>query len=116
MTTQTQTQSVPPDITVIELSGRLHLGSHLSAVEASAKELIDKGARKLVIGVARLAAIDSSGVGMLIGLNTYMNEHGGRVRIAGASGIVEKVFTLVQLDKIVGLSSDVAAACASLNE
>ena len=116
MSTQTQTQSVPQDITVIQLSGRLHLGAQLSAVEASAKELIDSGVRKMVIGLEGLANIDSSGVGMLIGLHSYMQERGGKLRVAGASGPVEKVFTLVHMGKVVVLSDNIDSACAALND
>ena len=49
MITETKTHRVEPDITVFGISGRLTLGSLLQSVESQIRELIDGGARKLVI-------------------------------------------------------------------
>ena len=53
---------------------------------------------------------------MLIGCNGKMEQEGGRLRIAGAQGAVEKSFALVHVDRIVGLSADVAGAAEALGQ
>jgi len=112
--TETKTHRVEPDITVFEISGRLNLGNLLQSVESAIRGIIDGGARKLVIDLAGLSSIDSSGIGMLISCGGQMEQMGGRMRLAGAQASVSKVFEMVHMERILPLDSDLASACASL--
>ena len=67
------------DVTVVEMSGRLDHGNSLSFAETSINRMIDSGTRKLVIDLARLDYIDSSGLGMLIFCGGHMERSGGRM-------------------------------------
>src|SRR5260370_8347020 len=100
MVVESKTRIVDLDITVVEISGRLNLGNTLMALESSIKRLIDGGVRKLVVDVTELEAIDSSGVGMLIGCYGHMGQLGGRLRIAGAQGPLPKGFKIIHMDPI----------------
>jgi len=108
-------RNVDPDVTVVELSGHLHLGNELMSIENAVKRAIDGGARKLVIDVARLDYIDSAGIGMLVACNGQIDKAGGRMRIVGAQGTVAKAFEVVHMDRITTLDSDVDSACRHLN-
>ena len=103
---ETKTQQIG-DVTVVEMSGRLHLGNSLSYAENSINRLIDAGTRKLVIDLAQLEYIDSSGLGMLI----YC---GGRMRVARAGGPVARVFEIAHADRVLHFDADLASACANL--
>ncbi len=115
MITETKTRSVEPDITVVEISGRLNLGNLLVSIETSVRRLIDEGARKLVVDVTNLSYIDSSGIGMLVGCNGHAEQNGGGMRIAGAQGLVAKSFAVVHLDRIVQLDADVESSCRNFS-
>jgi len=106
---------VEPDITVFEISGRLNLGNLLQTAESAIRGLIDGGARKLVIDVTGLHAIDSSGVGTLISCAGQMDQAGGQVHLAGAQGSVAKIFEMVHMSRIIPLHADLAAACGSFS-
>lgn len=102
-----------PDITVFEISGRLNLGNLLQSAESAIRGLIDGGARKLVIDLTGLNAIDSSGIGTLVSCAGHMGQLGGRMRLAGAQGSVAKVFEMVHMDRIIPLDADLGVACGS---
>jgi anti-sigma B factor antagonist len=110
----TKTRLVEPGITVFGISGRLHLGNNLVSIEVALKRLIDEGARRMVIDLTELNYIDSAGIGMLVGMNGHMDQSGGLLRIAGASGAVAKTFGLVHMDRILALDDSVDAACGNL--
>ena len=110
-----KTRKVEPDLTVVELTGHLNLGTELMSVENAVKRLIDEGARKLVIDVAKLEYIDSAGIGMLVACNGQMDRVGGRMRVAGAQGTVAKSFEVVHMDRITSLDGDVDAALRNLS-
>jgi anti-sigma B factor antagonist len=110
---ETKTQQIG-DVTVVEMSGRLHLGNSLSYAENSINRLIDAGTRKLVIDLAQLEYIDSSGLGMLIYCGGRMEQGGGRMRVAGAGGPVARVFEIAHADRVLHFDADLASACANL--
>jgi anti-sigma B factor antagonist len=89
---ETKTQQIG-DVTVVEMSGRLHLGNSLMYAENAINRLIEGGTRKLVIDLARLEHLDSSGLGMLIGCSGRMEQNGGRMRVACAGGPVAQEFS-----------------------
>jgi anti-sigma B factor antagonist len=111
---ETKTQQIG-DVTVVEMSGRLHLGNSLSYAENAINRLIDGGTRKLVIDLARLDYIDSSGLGMLIFCGGRMEESGGRMRVAGAGGTVARVFEIAHAGRVLQFDGDLASACSNLS-
>ena len=111
---ETKTQQIG-DVTVVELSGRLLLGNALSYAENAINRLIDGGTRKMVIDLARLDYIDSSGLGMLIFCGGRMEQSGGRMRVAGASGAVARVFEIAHANRVLQFDADLASACRELS-
>ena len=108
-------RQVEPGLTVVELTGHLHVGNELMTVEASVKGVIDEGARKLVIDVAGLDYIDSAGIGMLVACNGRIEKAGGKMRVSGAQGSVAKTFEVVHMDRITSLDPDLDSACRKLS-
>ncbi len=115
MVTETKTRQIEPDITVIEISGRLNLGNILLSFESSIRRMIDDGARKLIVDVSNLAYIDSAGVGVLVGCNGQIGQRDGHMRVVGAQGPVARTFDLVHMSLIVPLDPDVESACRHLS-
>jgi anti-sigma B factor antagonist len=113
--TETKTHRVEPDITVFEISGRLNLGNLLQSAESAMRGLIDGGARKLVIDLTGLTAIDSSGIGTLISCAGQMDQLEGQVRLTGAQGSVGKILETVHMHRIIPLYADLASACGSFS-
>src|SRR5262245_3150347 len=116
MITQTNTQKIEPDITVMEISGRLNLGNTLMSVEDSLRKLIREGARKLILDLKGLNYIDSSGIGMIVVCTGEMNQAGGQMRVAGAQGVVAHAFDVVRLNKVVPQDPDVETSCRALSD
>lgn len=114
MITETKTERIEPDITVVAILGKLNLGNSLMTVENSIRRLVEEGARKLVIDLAGLSAIDSSGIGMMVSCCGHIENRGGRMRVAGAHGAVLKSLELVHLGRLTPLDSDVDTACLHL--
>lgn len=114
MITESKIRHVEPDITVVEISGRLSLGNALLAIENSIGRLIQDGTRKLAVDLASLNAIDSSGVGVLVSCSGQMERSGGQLRIAGAHGAVAKTFEMVHMSRIAALDPDVESCCRHL--
>lgn len=111
---QTKTSQVG-DITVVEMTGRLLLGNALGYAENAINRLIDGGTRKLVLDLAGLDYIDSSGLGMLIFCSGRMEQAGGRMRISGAVPAVARVFQIAHADRVLQFDADLETACRHLS-
>ena len=108
---------VEPGVTVMDFTGRLSMpGILVAEVELTIKKQIERGARKLVLDVSKVDFLDSSGVGMLAVCAGAMGKAGGRIMIAGVQGRVEEVLLLTNLNRIIGIYPDLAAACAALTD
>jgi anti-sigma B factor antagonist len=103
-----------PDITVIELRGRVTIGRESGQVEAAVMKAIEGGARKLVVDLDGVSYIDSTGIGIIAACFSRISHAGGEARISGAQGIVLDVFRITRLDSIIRFFPDADAACASL--
>src|SRR5262249_3110691 len=114
MVTQSVTRTIDPDITLVEISGRLGFGSELVALGGAVKRLIEDGARKLILDLTGLDHIDSAGMGMLMACSGMMEQNGGQLLVAGARGMVAKAFYIVHMDRIVKMNADVESAFREL--
>lgn len=75
-------------------------------VEDAAKlreELLEKlqqGVRSVTIDMRELNYIDSSGLGVLVAVNSKMRASGGEVILSGLKGVVADVFQRTRLTKV----------------
>ncbi len=97
--------------TVVEVGGSL--------VVANRKELKDKvlaelegGAARFVVDFGRTDYIDSSGLGVLVGLSKRIREAGGTLRLARLSEDLQTLFELTKLDTLFEIRSDLDEALA----
>jgi len=112
--TESKIRRIEPDITVVEISGRLALGNVLVSLEYSVRRLIEEGARKVIVDLTGLDNLDSAGIGVLVACSGLMEQSGGRMRLAGAHGSVAKAFNIVHMDRIAALDPDLEAALRHL--
>ena len=101
-------------VIVISIAGRVMLGTESEKIEATLDELISQGRRKFVFELSGVKYIDSTGIGRFIsGLNKVM-QAGGRMRMAGAEGVVREGFRVTRLDTVFEFFDDVETACQGM--
>jgi anti-sigma B factor antagonist len=104
-------KKVDPDITVIELQGRLTLGRECQRVEEMVFQLQSEGVLKLIMELKELNYIDSAGLGMLAVAAATLRSAGGDMRISSPTERVTTALKLTQLDRILPIYQDLEAAC-----
>jgi anti-sigma B factor antagonist len=85
------------DVAVIDVSGRITLGEETSALRKAVRDLIDKGKKKIVLNLAEVSYIDSSGVGELVSGYTAVRNAGGELKLLN---LTKKVHDLLQVTKL----------------
>ncbi len=106
-----------PDVTVMDFTGPLSMpGITVADVERAIKRRIEDGSRKLVLDLNKVDFLDSSGVGLLVVCSSAMEKAGGKMAIAGATGVVKQVLGIVHLERVIGMYSDLASACEAIGQ
>lgn len=82
---------------VIEFKGNVMGGPDTVSLNEKLHELIESGKTNVVVDLARVKFMNSSGLGMLIGALTTMRKAGGDLRIANASDKIESLLIVTKL-------------------
>ncbi|HLR90425.1 MAG TPA: STAS domain-containing protein [Balneolaceae bacterium] len=82
---------------VIEFKGNVMGGPDTVSLNEKLHDLIESGKTNVVVDLARVKFMNSSGLGMLIGALTTMRKAGGDLRIANASDKIESLLIVTKL-------------------
>ena len=69
------------DVTVLDMKGRVRLGGSTIALHKAIRCLIAEGKLKILLNLASVTHIDSSGLGELIASYITLNEKGGEIKL-----------------------------------
>lgn len=107
------TKKIEPDVTVIQLDGRITLGRESGQIEAAILKALKDGVSKLVVDLSKVTYIDSTGIGIIAYCFGKVSQANAKAAVAGANGLVLEVFKITRLDSVMNFYPDVATACAS---
>ena len=99
---------------IFDLEGKLGLGPAVDEFRAAWSDALAAGSRKVVVNLANVPVIDSSGIGCLVRCHAAMAAKGGKMTIAGASGVVRQALKVTNVDQLLEFHENEASALASL--
>lgn len=104
--------SIPNPPTVVSLEGEIDL--HVAPdVSASLAKVVERQPVRVVVDLAKVTYIDSSGLAALITATKNMEEHGGRLMLTGVQNDVRTILESASLDKFFLIYPHVDAALAA---
>jgi anti-anti-sigma factor len=103
---------VDPDVEVLQLNGRIVMGSDSKTVEWKVDELLKEGRKNVVFDLAGVTVLDSTGVGILVVCFARLKKAGGMLHISGAQGMVEQTLRMTNVDRLIELYPSVRDAAA----
>jgi anti-sigma B factor antagonist len=102
------------DITILDVRGRSTVDSGESELLGShLQELVANGVRKLLLNLAELTQVDSSGISIIVGTYVSLRRQGGDLRLLCPRGRVLEVFNVLHLLETIPSFEDEAQAVAS---
>lgn len=91
-------EEVRNDVAILTLRGELIGGPEATAVHDHIKGLIADGVTKVVVDLAKVKWLNSSGFGVLLGGLTSLRNAGGDLKLAG---VTERVESLLMMTKLI---------------
>jgi len=85
------------DVTVVDAAGRITLGEGASMFRDKIRDLATGGNKKLLLNLAEISYIDSSGIGELVSGFTTVTNQGGVVTLLN---LTKRVQDLLQITKL----------------
>jgi anti-sigma B factor antagonist len=107
-------RQMAPDITVVELTGRLALGRESQRIETLVEDLARKGSKRVIFDLTGVDYIDSTGISMVALASGKFKESGGALALVAPEGRVLQLLNLTQMSAIVKVCPTLEAAAAAL--
>lgn len=95
-------ETVFDDVSVIRLSGNLWEESDTILLSETVSRLKDNGRPLLVLDMANVPLLNSSGLGALIASMKTIREAGGKLVLANANGRIENLLQITKLNTVIG--------------
>jgi len=84
-------------VAVVDCSGRITLGEGSVTLRDTVRDLLSKGNKKILLNLADVNYIDSSGIGELVSGFTTVRNQGGELKLLK---LTKKVHDLLQITKL----------------
>jgi anti-sigma B factor antagonist len=101
------------EVTVVDVEGRITLGEGSSALRDELRHLISTNRKKIVLNLADVTYIDSSGIGQLVAGFTTVSNQGGKLKLLGLTKRMKDLLTITRISSIFELFDDEGAAVMS---
>ena len=85
------------DVHILDISGKIILGQGTMVVRNTIKDLLHNGAKDIVLNLAEVNHIDSSGVGELVSSFTAVAKEGGQLKLLNLSTKVREILAITRL-------------------
>jgi anti-sigma B factor antagonist len=100
------TQEIKGDVVVLRLSGQLMGGPDADAVRDRVTAALTQGFRKLLVDLAEVTWVNSTGLGILISAHIAATNQGGRVLLTRVSRRIESIFAITRLSTVFEMHPD----------
>ena len=102
-------------VTILDLTGRITLGDETGQLRDTVRQLISAGKKKIVLNLAQVDYIDSSGVGELVSSFTAVRNAGGELKLFSLSKKVHDILRVTKLYTVFDIKDDEFTAVKSFD-
>ncbi len=103
-------------VTILDLSGRITLGEGSVQLRDAVRDLISKGSKHILLNLAEVNYIDSSGIGELVSAFTSVRNQGGELKLLSLTKKVHDLLQITKLYTVFDIKDDETAAVSSFSK
>ena len=100
-------------VTILDLSGKITLGEGGVTLREEVRKLLAEGKKKIVLNLAEVNYIDSSGLGELVSAYTAVKNAGGELKLLNLTSKVRDLLVITKLVTVFDVKDNEAAAVSS---
>jgi anti-sigma B factor antagonist len=85
------------DVTILDMDGKITIGEGSVALRTAIRRLLEEGKKKILLNLAKVGYIDSSGIGELVSSYTAINKEGGQLKLLNLTQKLQDLLTITKL-------------------
>lgn len=101
------------DVTILDLDGKVTLGEGSVALRTAIRRLLGEGKNKILLNLAGVGYIDSSGIGELVSSFTAVNKEGGQLKLLKLTQKIQDLLAITKLLTVFDVFDDEGDALGS---
>jgi anti-sigma B factor antagonist len=101
------------DVNVLDCSGKITLGEGTMAIRNTVREVLKNGGKKIILNLADVNYIDSSGIGELVSTYTTVTNHGGQLKLLSLTKKIQELLAITKLLTVFQVYDNEQAAVSS---
>jgi len=102
-------------VTIVDITGRITLGDETGQLRDTVRALLAADKKKIVLNLAEVDYIDSSGVGELVSSFTAVRNAGGELKLLNLSKKVSDILQVTKLYTVFDVKEDEFTAVKSFD-
>jgi anti-sigma B factor antagonist len=87
-------------VNVLTPNGKIVIGNEVTALREKVKELLQAGEKNILLNLANVHYIDSTGIGVLVGSFASIQVQGGMMKLCNLTGKVEDLMVITKLSTV----------------
>ncbi len=100
-------------VAIVDLNGTITLASGIGSIRSTVKDLVDSGHKDILLNLAGVGYMDSSGLGEMAGTYATVSNLGGRLRLLKPHSRVDGLLHVTKLYTVLVTFQDETAALES---
>jgi anti-sigma B factor antagonist len=101
------------DIRILDCSGKITLGEGTMAVRNTVRDILKENGKKIILNLADVNYIDSSGIGELVSTYTTVTNSGGQLKLLSLTKKIQELLAITKLLTVFQVFDDERAAIVS---
>jgi anti-sigma B factor antagonist len=93
-------------VSILDIHGRIVLGEEIHQLRDAVRELLKQDKKKIILNLANVDYIDSSGVGELVGSFTTVRNAGGELKLLNLTEKVKDILYVTKLYTVFDIKDD----------
>ena len=102
-------------VTILDIEGRIILGPEIGELRNAVRDLVAQGKKKIILNLAHVDYLDSSGVGELVACFTTLRNAGGELKLLNLTQKVHDVLHVTKLYTVFDIKDDEFPAVKSFD-
>ena len=103
------------DVTVLDMSGKITIGEGSVSLRTAVRRLLEEGKKRILLNLAGVSYIDSSGIGELIANYTTVSKDDGQMKLLSLTEKVRDLLVITKLLTVFDSYESEAEALSSFN-
>lgn len=102
-------------VMILDVKGRITLGDEIHDLRDAVRGMLEQGKKKIILNLADVDYMDSSGVGELVGCYTAVRNAGGELKLLNLSQKVQDILYVTKLYTVFDVRDDEFTAVKSFD-